>query len=189
MGMGEPLANYDAVVRAIRIMLLPEGLDLSKRRITLSTCGLIPEMKRFAEEGLGISLAVSLNATTDELRSRLMPINRRYHLKELLAACRDLPLPPRNRITFEYVLFKDLNDSDEDARRLVRMLRGTRCKVNLIPHNPLPGSPFQRPSGERVLAFQAILADAAFTAPIRWSHGAEISAACGQLAGDLPLGD
>ncbi len=189
MGMGEPLANYEAVVRAIRIMLLPGGLDLSKRRITLSTCGLVPEMKRLAGEGLGISLAVSLNATTDELRSRLMPINRRYPLKQLLVACRELPLAPRQRITFEYVLFKGVNDSDEDARRLVKLLRGIRCKVNLIPHNPFPGAPFQRPSEERVLAFQRILADAAFTAPIRKSHGAEIFAACGQLAGDLPRGD
>ncbi len=186
MGMGEPLANYDAVVQALRLMLLPAGLDLSKRRLTVSTCGIIPEMKRLASEGLGVSLAVSLNATTDELRNRLMPVNRRYPLKDLLAACRDLPLSPRQRITFEYVLFQGINDSDEDARRLVRLLRGIRCKVNLIPHNPFAGSPFQRPSEGRVLAFQRILADAAFTAPIRWSRGAEISAACGQLAGDAP---
>jgi 23S rRNA (adenine2503-C2)-methyltransferase len=182
MGMGEPLANYDAVVRAIRILLLAEGLDLSKRRITLSTCGLVPELKLLAEEGLGVSLAVSLNATTDELRSRLMPVNRRYPLGALLSACRELPLPPRGRITFEYVLFGGLNDSPEDARRMVRLLRRIRCKVNLIPHNPFPGSPFSRPEEARVLAFQRILADAGLTAPIRRSHGAEISAACGQLA-------
>jgi 23S rRNA (adenine2503-C2)-methyltransferase len=183
MGMGEPLANYDAVIRAIRIMLLPQGLDLSKRRVTLSTCGLVPEMRKLASEGLGISIAVSLNATTDEIRSRLMPINRRYPIKILLAACRELPLPSRSRITFEYVLLKDVNDTLEDAGRLVKLLRGMRCKVNLIPHNPYPGSPFQRPSEAHVLAFQRVLADAAFTAPIRWSHGADISAACGQLAG------
>lgn len=183
MGMGEPLANYEAVLRAVKIMLDPHALDLSKRRITLSTCGLIPEMKRLASEGLGIALAVSLNATTDDQRSRIMPINRRYPLGELLRACRELPLPPRSRITFEYVLLKDLNDSLEDARRLVRLLKGIRCKVNLIPHNPYPGSPFQQPSDERVLAFQRVLAESGLTAPIRWSHGSEISAACGQLAG------
>ena len=186
MGMGEPLANYDAVVRAIRLMLLPGGLDLSKRRITLSTCGLVPEMKRFAAEGLGVNLAVSLNATTDELRSRLMPINLRYPLKELLAACRELPLPPRGRITFEYILFQGVNDSSDGARRLVRLLRGIRCKINLIPHNPFPGSPFARPSEQRILEFKVILSEAHFTTPIRWSHGAEISAACGQLAGGAP---
>jgi 23S rRNA (adenine2503-C2)-methyltransferase len=184
MGMGEPLANYDAVVRAIRLLLLPEGLDLSKRRITLSTCGMIPEMRRLASEGLGISLAVSLNATTDELRSRLMPINRRYPIEALLAACRELRLPPRSRITFEYILFDGVNDSPEDARRLVHLLSRIRCKVNLIPHNPFPGSPYEPPTEERIVAFQRVLTDAHITAPIRRSRGAEISAACGQLVGE-----
>lgn len=183
MGMGEPLTNYDPVVRALRLMLLPEGLNLSKRRITLSTCGLIPEMQRLVNEGLEIKLAVSLNATTDALRSRLMPINRTYPLKTLMAACREIPLRPRDRITFEYILFRGINDSPEDARRLARLLKGIRCKVNLIPHNPFPSSSFQPPSEEAILAFQRILQDAHLTAPIRWSRGAEISAACGQLVG------
>ncbi len=187
MGMGEPLANYEAVVRAIRLMLLQEGLDISKRRVTVSTCGLVPEMRRLMQEGLGINLSVSLNATTEEVRSRLMPVNKRYPLKELLAACRELPLPPRGRITFEYVLIKGLNDGLEDARRLCRLLRGIRCKVNLIPMNPFPGCGFQPPSREVVEGFKRILDEAYFTVPIRWSRGADISAACGQLAADYLL--
>jgi 23S rRNA (adenine2503-C2)-methyltransferase len=183
MGMGEPLANYDAVVRAVRLMLEPWGLDLSKRRVTLSTCGLVPELERFASEGLGVSLAVSLNATTDEVRSRLMPVNRRYPIGVLLAACRRLPLLPRQRITFEYILFEGVNDGVEDARRLVRLLRGIPAKVNLIPHNRWEGSPFRPPSEGKLLAFQQTLRDAHMTAPIRRSRGAEIAAACGQLAG------
>lgn len=185
MGMGEPLANYEAVVRAVRIMLDPQGLDISKRRITISTCGLVPELQRLAKESLGISIAVSLNATTEEQRDLLMPINKKYPLKALLSACRQLSLPPRSRITFEYVLLKGVNDSLKDAIRLVRLLRGIPCKVNLIPHNPYPGSPFERPSEEQVLAFQRVLAESGYTAPIRWSHGQEIMAACGQLAADL----
>jgi len=187
MGMGEPLANYDAVVRALRLLLLQEGLDLSKRRVTLSTCGLVPEMRRIMQEGLGVNLSVSLNATTEEVRTRLMPINRKYPLGELLAACRELPLPPRGRITFEYVLIKGVNDSLEDAKRLCRLLRGIRCKVNLIPLNPFPGSPFQPPGEETIERFKSVLGDAYLTVPIRWSRGAEICAACGQLAADYPL--
>ncbi len=184
MGMGEPLANYESVVRALRLMLLPEGLSLSRRRITLSTCGLIPEMKRLVEEGLGIKLAVSLNAPTDEIRNRLMPINRRYPLKALLSACRGLGLPNRERITFEYVLFGGLNDAPIHARMLASLLRGIRCKVNLIPYNPFPGSTHQRPQEGDVLRFQRILISFNYTATIRWSRGTDILAACGQLAGD-----
>jgi 23S rRNA (adenine2503-C2)-methyltransferase len=186
MGMGEPLANYQAVVKAIRIMLEPRGLDLSKRRITLSTCGLVPELRRFVAEGLDIGLAVSLNATTDAQRDILMPINKKYPLGLLLQTCRELPLAPRNRITFEYVLLDGVNDSLEDARRLVRLLKGLRCKVNLIPHNPYPGSPFRSPPEDRILAFQKTLSDSGMTSPIRWSHGREIWAACGQLAAGEP---
>lgn len=182
MGMGEPLANYQEVVRALRIMLDRRALDLSKRRITLSTCGLIPQIRRLASEGLGISLAVSLNATTEDQRSRIMPINKVHPMGELLRACRELPLPARTRITFEYVMLGGFNDSVADARRLVRLLQGIKCKVNLIPHNPYPGSPFRRPQQERIIEFQRILADSGITAPVRWSHGSEISAACGQLA-------
>ena len=183
MGMGEPLANYDAVVRALRLMLAAEGLDLSKRRITLSTCGLLPEMIRLMNEGLDIQIAVSLNASTDEQRSRLMPINRKYPLKQLIDTCRNLPLPSRNRITFEYILLKGVNDSPEDAKRLVKLLHGLKCKVNLILHNPFPGSPFEPPSEYGLLTFKEILTDAHITTPIRQSRGSDISAACGQLAG------
>ena len=183
MGMGEPLANYDAVVRALKLMLLPEGLDLSKRRITLSTCGLVPEMQRLMNEGLGIQIAVSLNASTDEQRSLLMPINKKYPLRQLIDTCRSLPLPSRNRITFEYILLKGVNDSPEDARRLVKLLHGLKCKVNLILHNPFPGSPFEPSSEFSLLTFKEILTDAHITTPIRQSRGSDISAACGQLAG------
>ncbi len=186
MGMGEPLSNYHAVLKAIRIMLDPKALDLSKRRVTLSTCGLVPELRKLASEGLDIGLAVSLNATTEDQRSSLMPINRKYPLGLLLETCRKLELPPRNRVTFEYVLLDGVNDSLQDARRLVKLLRGIRCKVNLIPHNPYPGSPFKRPPQERILAFQKLLSDSGLTCPIRWSHGSDIWAACGQLAGVDP---
>lgn len=182
MGMGEPLANYQEVVRAVKIMLDRRALDLSKRRITLSTCGLIPQIRRLASEGLGISLAVSLNATTEDQRSRIMPINKIHPMGELLRACRELSLPARSRITFEYVMLGGFNDSVADARRLVKLLQGIKCKVNLIPHNPYPGSSFRRPRQERIIEFQRILANSGITAPIRWSHGSDISAACGQLA-------
>jgi 23S rRNA (adenine2503-C2)-methyltransferase len=181
MGMGEPLANYENVLSALRLMLLPEGLDLSKRRITVSTCGLLPEMRRLAHEGLGIGLAVSLNAVTNAQRSRLMPINRVYPIEALLATCRSLPLPERARITFEYILFRGVNDSPRDAQRLVQLLRGMRCKINLIPFNAFAGSTYESPVAEDVLAFKHILAEAHLTAPVRWSKGADISAACGQL--------
>ncbi len=183
MGMGEPLANYRAVLKALKIMLDPKALDLSKRRVTLSTCGMVPELRELVSERLDIGLAVSLNATTEAQREALMPINRRYSLGLLLQTCRELRLPPRNRITFEYVLLDGVNDSPEDARRLVKLLKGIRCKVNLIPHNPYPGSPFKRPPEGRILAFQKILSDSGLTCPIRWSHGSDIWAACGQLAG------
>lgn len=189
MGMGEPLANYHAVLKAVRIMLDPHALDLSKRRVTLSTCGLVPELRKLASEGLDIGLAVSLNATTEAQRSSLMPINRKYPLKLLLETCRELDLPPRNRITFEYVLLDGVNDSLQDARRLVKLLKGIRCKVNLIPHNPYPGSPFKRPPKEKILAFQKLLSDSGLTCPIRWSHGSDIWAACGQLAGGDPAAE
>lgn len=186
MGMGEPLANYDAVLKALMIMLDPKALDLSKRRLTLSTCGLVPELRKLVSQGLDIGLAISLNATTNTQRSSLMPINRKYPLEMLLKTCRELHLPPRSRITFEYVLLEGVNDSVQDAKRLVKLLRGIRCKVNLIPHNPYPGSPFKRPPKEKILIFQKVLSDSGLTCPIRWSHGSEIWAACGQLAAEDP---
>lgn len=180
MGMGEPLANFDAVVRAIHIMTDPLGLAFSHRRITLSTAGLVPAMSRLASQ-TPVNLAVSLHAPEDRLRSELMPINRTYPLEQLIRACREYPIPPRKRITFEYILLEGVNDSPGHARELVRLLGALRCKVNLMPFNPHEGSPFGRPSEESVLAFQEVLHKARMTVIIRESRGAEIGAACGQL--------
>lgn len=185
MGMGEPLANYEQVRKAIFIMASVHGFGLSRRRITLSTVGLIPEMKRLSVEGVPCRLAVSLNAANEEVRSFLMPINKRYPLEELLEACRGLPLPPRERITFEYVLINGVNDAEGEARRLAQILRGIRCKINLIPLNESPGNPFRRPPEGRILAFQKVLIAAGYTTIIRQSKGGGISAACGQLRGRL----
>lgn len=181
MGMGEPLANYDEVVKAIAVITSATGLGFSPRRITLSTAGLVPGIDRLGASGTKVNLAVSLNATTDEVRDRIMPVNRRHPIKELLAACKRFPLEPRRRITFEYVLLRDVNDSEEDAVRLAKLLRGIRSKVNLIPFNPFPGSPFKRPDDAKVRIFQKILLNHHFTAPVRESRGRDISAACGQL--------
>jgi 23S rRNA (adenine2503-C2)-methyltransferase len=184
MGMGEPLHNLDNVVKALRILYMPEGFNLSPRKITLSTAGLVPQMLELGER-IRVNLAVSLNATTDEVRDRLMPINRRYPLRELLAACRAFPLQPRQRITFEYILIRDVNDSDQDARRLVKLLHGIRAKVNLIPYNEHPGSDFRAPAADRVEAFQTYLLGRGIVAIRRASKGRDISAACGQLKGKL----
>jgi 23S rRNA (adenine2503-C2)-methyltransferase len=181
MGMGEPLANADEVMKALTVITSAKGLGLSPRRVTLSTAGLVPEIDRLGKSGMKVNLAVSLNATTDEVRDRIMPVNKRYPLKELLAACRRFPLEPRRRITFEYVLLKGVNDSEDDARRLARLLRGIKCKVNLIPFNPYPGSEFKRPDDVVVRRFQKILLDHHYAAPVRESRGRDISAACGQL--------
>lgn len=181
MGMGEPLANIDAVMQAIGIITSDKGLGVSPRRITVSTNGLVPGIARLGAAGLKVSLAVSLNASTDEVRDRIMPVNKRYPIRELLSACRKFPLDPRRRITFEYVLLKGVNDSPEDALRLVKLLRGIRCKVNLIPLNPFPGCEFRRPDDRNVRRFQQILLDHHYTAPVRESRGRDISAACGQL--------
>lgn len=181
MGMGEPLANYDEVVRALEIITGEKGLGFSPRRVTLSTDGLVPEIARLGKSGMKVNLAVSLNATTDDVRNEIMPVNRRYPLADLLAACRRFPLEPRRRITFEYVLLRGVNDSAEDAERLARLLRGIRCKVNLIPFNPFPGSEYRRPDEASIRRFQKILLDNHYTAPVRESRGRDISAACGQL--------
>jgi 23S rRNA (adenine2503-C2)-methyltransferase len=181
MGMGEPLANYDAVLRAIRIITDPNGLAFSHRRVTLSTVGLIPQLRQLGRDSL-VNLAISLHATDDKLRNELMPVNRTYPLADLIQVCRDYPLPPRKRITFEYILLDGVNDSPRQARELVRMLHEVRAKVNLIPFNPHPGSPFGTPKEEKILAFQEVLQKALLTAIIRKSRGNEISAACGQLA-------
>ena len=181
MGMGEPLANFDEVVEALK--RITEFIGISKRKITLSTSGLVPKMLELPKKAPDVNLAVSLNATTDDVRDRIMPINKKYPITELLDACRQYPLQPRRRITFEYVLIDGLNDTLDDARRLVRLLRGIPCKVNLIPFNPHTEGGFKRPSEERVLAFQKVLIDGHMTALIRESKGQDILAACGQLRG------
>jgi 23S rRNA (adenine2503-C2)-methyltransferase len=181
MGMGEPLANFDEVMAALKVITSEKGLGFSPRRVTVSTDGLVPEIDRLGASGVKVNLAVSLNATIDEVRDRIMPVNRRYPIKEQLAACRRFPLEPRRRITLEYVLLKGVNDSVEDARRLAQLLRGIKCKVNLIPFNPFPGSEFRRPDDVAVRQFQAVLLDHHYTAPVRESRGRDISAACGQL--------
>ncbi len=181
MGMGEPLANFDEVIKALKIITSETGLGFSPRRVTVSTAGLVPEIEKLGKSGMKVNLAVSLNATTDEVRDEIMPVNRRYPIKELLTACKRFPLEPRRRITFEYVMLKNVNDSAEDALRLTKLLRGIKCKVNLIPFNPFPGSEFERPDDATVRRFQKILLDHHYTAPVRESRGRDISAACGQL--------
>ncbi len=181
MGMGEPLANYTSVVRAIKILTAEWGMGFSPRRITVSTVGILPQMCRLIEE-TRVQLAVSLTATTDALRLELMPISRRYPLAQLLDVCRRLPLPPRKRITFEYVMLAGVNDREEDARRLARLLYGIRAKVNLIPFHPFPGSSFLPSPRARMDAFRRLLLDLGIHATIRESRGIDIQAACGQLA-------
>jgi len=181
MGMGEPLANFDEVLKALQVIASDKGLGFATRRVTVSTNGLVPEIGKLGRSGVKVNLAISLNATTDEVRDRIMPVNRLYPIKELLAACRRYPLEPRRRITFEYVMLQGVNDSLEDARRLAGLLRGIKCKVNLIPFNPFPGSLFSRPDDTTVLGFQKILLGQHFITPVRESRGGDISAACGQL--------
>ena len=180
MGMGEPLANLQQVAKALEIITSDHGLNFSTRKVTLSTVGLVPEMLELSRM-FPIKLAVSLHAADNATRSRLMPINRRYPLKELLEACRQLELPRRQRITFEYLLLAGVNDSPADARKLAKLLRGLRTKINLIPFNEYTGSPFKRPSSKRIDDFQKILQEKHFTATVRQSRGAGIMAACGQL--------
>ena len=181
MGMGEPLYNFEAVRDAMRVVMDGEGLSLSRRRITLSTSGVVPEIARTAEE-IGCQLAVSFHATTDAVRDVLVPINRRWNIQTLLDALRDYPrLSNSERITFEYVMLDGVNDSDEDARRLVRLIRGIPAKINLIPFNEWPGAPYRRSSWERIEAFADIVYKAGYASPIRTPRGEDIMAACGQL--------
>ncbi|PLX83998.1 MAG: 23S rRNA (adenine(2503)-C(2))-methyltransferase RlmN [Desulfuromonas sp.] len=184
MGMGEPLHNLENVVKALEILYCTEGFDYGPRRVTLSTSGLVPEMLELGRR-VRVNLAVSLNATTDAVRDQLMPVNRRYPLRELMNACRKYPLPPSQRITFEYILIRGVNDSLEDARRLVKLLHGVKAKVNLIPFNEHDGSAFRAPGAEAVEAFQRTLLDRGMVAIRRASKGQDISAACGQLKGKL----
>lgn len=183
MGMGEPLHNYDNVMKALRLMTDPEGISISPRRITLSTSGVVPEIERLAREPVIPNLAISLNATTDAVRDILIPINRKWNIATLLAACRSFPLARRRRITFEYVLIDGINDTPEDAHRLAGLLDGLKKKVNLIPLNADPWVPLRPSSEDRILAFQKILTSHQITAYIRRPRGDDISAACGMLAG------
>jgi 23S rRNA (adenine2503-C2)-methyltransferase len=181
MGMGEPLHNYDETMKALRILAREEGLAVSPRRVTLSTVGLLPALGRLAGEPLMPNLAISLHGTTEEQRDLLVPVNRKYNLADVIEACRRFPLKQRSRITFEYVLLSGVNDSLDDARRLVRLMRGLRAKINLIPLNPAAGIPFERPTDDRVNRFAQVLADAHMTVSVRKSRGRDIRAACGQL--------
>jgi len=184
MGMGEPLHNLDNVVDALQILYAPTGFDYGPRKVTLSTSGLVPEMGELGQR-IKVNLAVSLNATTDEVRNELMPVNRRYPLRELMEACRKFPLAPRQRITFEYILIQGINDSQADARRLVKLLHGIKAKVNLIPFNEHSGSDYRQPSDVAMRAFQTYLLDRQIVAVRRAGKGQDISAACGQLKGRL----
>ncbi len=181
MGMGEPLANYAATVRAVRLLNAPYGLGIGIRRITVSTVGLVPQIRRLAAEGLNLTLAVSLHAPTDELRAELVPIARRYPLAALLEACRFYVARTRRRLTFEYVLLAGVNDGPEQAHALGRLLRGMLCHLNLIPWNPVPGLNFRRPERDRVRAFARIVRAYGVPTTVRIERGTEILAACGQL--------
>jgi 23S rRNA (adenine2503-C2)-methyltransferase len=181
MGMGEPLYNFDNVATALKIIMDGEGIALSKRRITLSTSGVVPMMKRCGDE-LGVNLAISLHAVTDEVRDRIMPINKKYPLADLMRACAEYPgASNARRITFEYIMLKGVNDSAADARQLLRLVKGLPAKFNLIPFNPWPGSEFECSDMKHIKTFSDILQDNGYSAPIRKSRGADILAACGQL--------
>jgi 23S rRNA (adenine2503-C2)-methyltransferase len=182
MGMGEPLLNYDAVMKAVSLMADEEGLSIAPRRVTLSTAGVVPRIYDLANEEKRPRLAISLTAPNNELRSQLFPINRKYPLTELIEACRSYPLGERERLTFEYVMLDRVNDGNGHARELVRLLSGIRAKVNLIPHNPAPELPYASSPMERILAFQKILTDSGLPSFIRRPRGQDIAAACGQLA-------
>ena len=181
MGMGEPLYNFDNVRDAMKIAMDPEGISLSRRRITLSTSGVVPEIAKTAQE-IGCQLAISFHATTDEVRDKLVPINKKWNITELLDALRTYPkVSNSERITFEYVMLKDVNDTDADARRLVKLIKGIPAKINLIPFNEWPGSPYERSDWSRIEAFADIIYKAGYASPIRTPRGEDIMAACGQL--------
>lgn len=181
MGMGEPLHNYDETMKALRMLNDEEGFALNPRRVTLSTVGLVPMLDKLAQEPLMPNLAVSLHATTEEQRASIVPPTKKYSLHDIIEACKRFPLKKRSRITFEYVMLEGVNDSPEDARRLVKLLAGIKAKVNLIPLNAAPGIPFERPSEARVDRFAKILADRHLAVSVRKSRGRDIRAACGQL--------
>ena len=181
MGMGEPLHNYDETMKALRILADEHGMHVSPRRVTLSTVGLLPALERLAQEPIMPNLAISLHAPTDAVRGQLVPLNRKYGVADIIAACRRFPLKRRRRITFEYVMLAGVNDSPDDARRLAKLVAGVKSKVNLIPLNAAPGIPYERPSDDVVDRFAQILADHHITVSVRKSRGRDIRAACGQL--------
>ncbi|MDD4356819.1 MAG: 23S rRNA (adenine(2503)-C(2))-methyltransferase RlmN, partial [Smithellaceae bacterium] len=182
MGMGEPLANYENTLKSIQILTCDFGLGMSNRRITVSTCGLAPQIMQLGKD-ICINLAVSLTAHDDETRSRLMPVNKKYPLVTLLDACKKYPMPGRRLLTFEYILIDGVNSSRTDAAKLAMLLKDQRCKLNLIVFNEFPGSDFKSPSAKDVSAFQQVLLDRHFTVMLRKSKGRDILAACGQLSG------
>jgi 23S rRNA (adenine2503-C2)-methyltransferase len=181
MGMGEPLHNYDETMKALRMLNQKEGFDMHPKRVTLSTVGLVPMMDKLAQEDLMPNLAVSLHAATEEQRRAIVPPTKKYSLQDIIDACKRFPLSKRRRIMFEYVLLAGVNDSDEDARKLVKVLAGVKAKVNLLPLNAAAGIPFERPSDERINSFAKILADRGLMVSVRKSRGRDIRAACGQL--------
>jgi 23S rRNA (adenine2503-C2)-methyltransferase len=185
MGMGEPFLNYDNFIKAVR--LLVEGVGIPESRMTVSTAGIVPRIYDLGAEPVRPKLAISLNAPNDELRTRLMPLNRKWSLEKLMAAARDFPLRNRERLTFEYVLLDEVNDSEENARELVELIRGVRAKVNLIALNPGPGIPFLTPAQDRVARFQTILIDSGVPTFVRRPRGRDIYAACGQLKRTLEV--
>jgi 23S rRNA (adenine2503-C2)-methyltransferase len=183
MGMGEPLVNYDNVIDAMKIMLDDNAYNLSKRKLTLSTSGVVPKIDTLADD-CPVALAISLHASNDEVRDEIIPLNKKYPISQLLAACqRYLDKSPKNYITFEYVMLKDVNDHIEHARELTKLMRGIECKFNLIPFNPFPNSGFESSSWEQILKFQKILQNAGYIATVRKTRGDDIDAACGQLVG------
>ncbi len=180
MGMGEPLSNYENTVKSIRTLLSPWGFNFSHRKITVSTAGLIPQMKQLSID-LPVNLAISLNAPNNKIRNRLMPVNKKFPIEDLINIAKNYPISKRKRITFEYILIKDINDSDENAYELAEILKGFPCKINLIPFNEHPAASFKQPDEDRITKFRAILLEKKYTAPIRRSKGSDIAAACGQL--------
>lgn len=183
MGMGEPLYNFKNVSKALKIIMNSDGINISKRRITLSTSGVVPMIEECKKE-LGVSLAISLHAVSNDVRDMIMPINKKYPIEELLEACRGYSDGNNRRITFEYVMLAGINDSDQDAMELVKLLKGIPAKVNLIPFNPWPGSVFECSSNNRIYSFAKIIKEAGYSSPIRKPRGADILAACGQLKSD-----
>jgi 23S rRNA (adenine2503-C2)-methyltransferase len=186
MGMGEPLHNYDETMKALRILADEHGLAVNPRRVTLSTVGLLPALERLAREPIMPNLAISLHAPTDLQRGQLVPINSKYGVHDIVAACKRFPLKKRSRITFEYVLLAGVNDSPEDARRLAKLLAGVKSKVNLIPLNAAPGIPFERPADDAIDRFARVLAGHHLIVSVRKSRGRDIRAACGQLIVEGP---